>query len=226
MNRFSLFFFMIGCVEKASDTGQRDPETVPVEQPANEPEVAEPTIEPSQPTSEPEASEPTSEPAAQPTSEPESSEPTSEPSSQPATEPTSEPTSEPSSSPTTCTLNDLEWMIEMRGSNGAATSFTTTENLVLAGVVRNPCTEDFTFSTNTTCLLAQALIQGNSGNPDGSFLHIPFCGSAITDWTIEGGGTAEEAVPVGILPADTYTVEIIFADPGVHSASGIFYVTP
>ena len=81
-------------------------------------------------------------------------------------------------------------------------------------------------TTNTTCLLSQAIIQGNSGSPDGSFFHTPFCGSAITDWTIVGGGTIEETVPVGVLPEDTYTVEIIFADPGVHSASGIFTVNP
>ena len=80
--------------------------------------------------------------------------------------------------------------------------------------------------TNTTCLLSQAIIQGNSGNPDGSFFHSPFCGSAITDWTIVGGGSVEESVPVGVLPEDTYTVEIIFADSGVHSATGLFYVNP
>ena len=186
MNRFFVFFLMTGCAEKATDSGQEQPATSSVEQPSSEPAA--------QPTSEP-AAQPTSEPAAQPTSEPESSEPASEP-SQPASEPTNEPTNEPTSNPTTCTLNDLEWMIEIRGSNGAATSFTTAENLVLAGVVRNPCTEDFTFSTNTTCLLAQGLIQGNSGNPDGSFLHIPFCGSAITDWTIEGGCSTEWALPL------------------------------
>ena len=215
MNRFSLFLFMIGCAEKASDSGQAQPETEPVEQPASEPETSQPTSEPeAQPANEPEASEP----AAQPTSEPESSEPASEPASQPTSEPTNEPT--------TCTANDLEWTIEIRGSSGAATSFTTAENLVLAGVVRNPCTEDFILTTNTTCLLAQAIIQGNSGNPSGNFLYIPFCGSAITDWNIEGGGTIEEAVPVGPLPADTYIVEIIFADPGVHGANDLFYVTP
>ena len=219
MNRFFLFFFGVGCAEKASDSGQEQPEVAPVEQPASEPETSQPSSEPAaQPANEPEASEP----AAQPTSEPESSEPTSEPSSQP----TSEPTSEPASNPTTCTANDLEWTIEIRGANGAATSFTTAENLVLAGVVRNPCTEDFILTTNTTCLLAQAIIQGNSGNPSGNFLHIPFCGSAITDWNIEGGGTIEEAVPVGVLPADTYIVEIIFADSGVHGANDLFYVTP
>lgn len=225
MNRFSIFFLMIGCGEKASDSAQDQPETAPVEQPSGEPS--------SQPSSEPEASEPTSEPSSQPASEPSSqpasepsSQPASEPSSQPSSEPTSEPTSEPASNPTTCTANDLEWVVEIRGASGAATSFATTENLVLAGVVRNPCTEDFVLTTNTTCLLAQAIVQGNSGNPDGSFFHSPFCGSAITDWTIEGGGTIEEPVTLGMLPEDTYTVEIIFADSGVHGATGLFDVVP
>lgn len=219
MNWFFLYFSITGCADKAGDSGHKLSESIPIEQPSGEPEVSEPTSEPeAQPTSEPESVEP----SAQPTSDPE---PATEP-AQPASEPTNEPTNEPTSNPTTCTANDLDWIIEIRGSSGAATSFTTAENLVLAGVVRNPCAEDFTFSTNTTCLLAQAIIQGNSGNPDGSFFHTPFCGSAITDWTIEPGGTVEETVPVGALPADTYLVELIFADPGVHNASGLFYVTP
>ena len=217
MNQLFLIFLSMGCTEKTGDSGETQPEVNPIEQPSNEPEVSEPTSEPSsQPTSEPESNEPSS----QPTNEPESSEP-----SQPANEPTGEPTSEPTSSPTTCTLDDLQWMIEVRGSNGAATTFAATENLTLAGVVRNPCTEDFGFTTNTTCLLSQASIQGSSGNPDGSFLHTPFCGSAMTEWTIEGGSTVEESVLVGTLPTDSYNVEIIFADPGFHSANDVFTVT-
>ena len=121
-----------------------------------------------------------------------------------------------------CSDNDLEWTLEIRGPNGLATSFVSTENLVFAGVVRNPCTEDFILTTNTTCLLAQAIIQGNSGNPDGSLFYAPFFEIRLNDWFIERGGTIEELVPVGMIPEDTYTVEIIFADPGLHSASGLF----
>ena len=197
MKSISLFLLMVGCAEKSSDSGQEIPEETPVEQPSTQP-------------------------ANEPTSEPESSEPTSEPSTQPA----NEPTSEPESSPTTCTLSDLDWSVEMRGSNGVSTSFSTTENVVLAGVVRNPCTNDFILTTNNSCLISQASVQGNSGNPNGDFFHSPFCASAITDWIIVGGGMIEEAVPVGVLPEDTYTVEIMFADSGAHSASGTFDVVP
>ncbi len=145
----------------------------------------------------------------------EPSSPTSEPAS-PSTEPTSEPS--------TCTLNDLEWVAEMRTSTGNTSSFQASDELSMVGIIQNPCTESFVLTTMTTCLISQALLQSNSGT--GTYLHEPICGSAISDWVIPGGGSVEEVIYVGTRPADTYTLELIFADPGVHSASLLFSVSP
>ena len=217
MRTFPLFLFCYACAEKENDTAIGTESTNDTST-----ELSSPTSEPANPTSEP--SVPTSEPAS-PTSEP-TSEPTEEPSTEPSS-PTSEPASpstEPTSEPTTCTLNDLEWVAQMRTSTGNTSSFQASDELSMVGIIQNPCTETFVLTTMTTCLLSQALLQSNSGT--GTYLHEPICGFTISDWVIPGGGSVEEVIFVGTRPADTYTLELIFADPGVHSASLLFSVSP
>ena len=210
MRIFPLFIFYYACAEKETDTVF-----------STEP-ISDTSTEPSSPTSEPSSSstEPTSDPSA-PTNEP-TEEPSTEPSS-PTSEPAS-PSTEPTSEPSTCTLNDLEWVAQMRTSTGNTSSFQVSDELSMVGIIQNPCTEDFVLTTMTTCLISQALLQSNSGT--GTYLHEPICGSAISDWVIPGGGSVEEVIFVGTRPADTYTLELIFADPGVHSASLLFSVSP
>lgn len=215
---------LFACNEKEEDTAEAPTDTASSEDTA---ENTEPATEPSEPATEP-ASEPAVEPASEPAGEP-AAEPATEPASEPATEPASEPAAEDTGDPAeepmqNCTPSDLIWSVEVRDSNGAGQSFASDASLSLAGVVSNPCDTTLSFSSVSTCLIGSAIVHGNSGSAQASFLYEPTCGMAMTDWDVPPMGSVEEVVPLGTRPVDFYMVDLYFGDTGVHYAYTTFEV--
>ena len=50
-------------------------------------------------------------------------------------------------------------------------------------------------------------------------MHQPYCGMAIIDWEVPPMESVEEAVEVGVLPIDYYSLDLFFGDTGAHYAS-------
>ena len=117
-------------------------------------------------------------------------------------------------------------MAQVFDANGVAvTSLSSADQVLAAGVVHNPCTEDFILTTNSSCLIVQLLLNGNSSAPNTFELVTPFCSQAITEWVIPGGGQIQEIMDLGQRPVDYYMLEITFGDPGVHFDTSYFEIT-
>lgn len=109
---------------------------------------------------------------------------------------------------TACTTADLDYIAEVRDAKGTAgTSFSAKEELTLAGVVKNPCSEDVTFETPSSCLVSSWTTTDSSGMGMGAA--VP-CLAVITTWTVAAGGSVEETMYWGRLSPDDWEASVSF----------------
>lgn len=107
-----------------------------------------------------------------------------------------------------CSPADFDYIAEVRDAKGTAgTSFSAKEELTLAGVVKNPCSEDVTFETPSSCLVASWTTTSSSGMGMGA---IPTCLTVITSWTVPAGGSVEETLYWGRMSPDDWEASLVF----------------
>jgi len=120
-----------------------------------------------------------------------------------------------------CTDADLLWETEARDANGnVGGPFTTRDTVSAYGVVRNPCSNDIQFTTQTSCLVGSYSLVDSRGMGMGMAVA---CRPGQVTWTVPAGGTVEESAAWGRLSVDTYTQGVTF-DYQNHSASVSFVV--
>lgn len=94
-------------------------------------------------------------------------------------------------------------------------------SLEISAAVYNPCDEDLTFWTRSTCLYTTVEMEGPYG--EGMGMGVA-CGDAETEWGVGGGDTYAEIVwRSGLEPGD-WTASIQFDDPARTTATASFEV--
>ena len=90
----------------------------------------------------------------------------------------------------------------------------------MAGVVRNPCPDDITLTTGSSCLVTTWSVTDSSGRSTSS---SPLCSSVITTWTVKAGSSVDAAEPWGTLASGgSFTLDVTFNDSSRTTASKAF----
>ena len=111
---------------------------------------------------------------------------------------------------------------EVRDASGqAGTTFSPSDSLTLAGVATNNCPFDISVTTNSGCFVGGYTLTPANGTPIPPI--YPFCTAVITNWNILQGTSQDGPWPYGTLPADTYTLDVMF-NFGGFTASTTFTV--
>jgi hypothetical protein len=118
-----------------------------------------------------------------------------------------------------CSIADFTLGLAVMAANGTTgQQFTPEDELLVAGMLTNPCPTEITFSTPSTCLLEPFVVTGADGSATGRG-----CGDAIRTFSIAAGGTLQDTMSVGMLPAGSYVFDAGFGW-GTLSASMTFTV--
>ena len=86
-----------------------------------------------------------------------------------------------------------------------AGDITEDDDIVVAGVLSNPCDEDIEYISMSTCLIAGLSWDG----PVSGGASVP-CGDAITPFVVPAMGSVWDATNIGSKPAGDYTVTMSF----------------
>ena len=99
------------------------------------------------------------------------------------------------------------WSAEARDSSGKpGAGFYTTDKLIFAGLVSNPCSSDVSFKTNVSCLVDSWALMGSTVATN----QPQACNQVITTHTVPAKGTLEETTKWGSVKADKYTLDVVF----------------
>jgi hypothetical protein len=121
-----------------------------------------------------------------------------------------------------CGFAELTTRLELRDAAGApATSFATTDDVHLAGIIDNGCPFEVTVTSISTCLIATFTVTEAGGAEVSQGLA---CGDALVDWVIPGNDSIEASESMGALPAGSYTSSALFEVQGLPTPTGGAFV--